>query len=161
MVCIRVCTFGLVQEVTTPQSRATALATLKGCATRPITLGCSEGTAEYLIKLYENGDKALLKPLLEAGLTSDGALSQVLGDFYSNVLWKNPRAFLQALRSYSRTTDQQTLSRLAATTDGSGMSGNMLRDVRRNLHRIRSEHGPLGPIAKICLSEVDKANRKD
>ena len=159
-VWMRVVSFGLVQEEPKPPSRASALATLKGCATRPVSLGCSEGTAEYLISLYEHGDKALLKPLLEAGLTSDGALSEVLGAFYANVLWKNPRAFLQGLRSYSK-TQQENLSRLAASADGSGMADNMLRDVRRNLHRIRSEHGPLGPIAGICLREVDKANRKD
>ena len=147
-VSIRVFSFAAVQEVINRKNRANALATLKGCATRPVTLGCSEGTAEYLITLYEKGDKTLLKPLLDAGLTSDGALSQVLGDFYSNVLWKNPRAFLQGLKLYSK-KDQQSLSRLAATTDGSGMAVEMLRDVRRNLQKIESEPGRLGSIARI------------
>ena len=146
-----------VQEASKPMSRAAALRTLKGCATRPITLGCSEDTAGYLIKLYKNGDKALLKPLLEAGLTSDGALSEILGDFYSNVLWKKPHEFLEALKSRPE-EEQHTLSRLSATTDGSGMSGDMLRDVRRNLSRIGSQHSGLAPVARVCLIEVDKAN---
>src|SRR5215213_9559126 len=71
------------QNDTKPMSRGTALSSLKDCATRPITLDCNEGTAEYLIALYKRGDKQLLKPLLDAGTTSDGALSAVLGDFYS------------------------------------------------------------------------------
>ena len=146
-----------VQEASKPMSRAAALRTLKGCATRPITLGCSEDTAGYLIKLYEDGDKALLKPLLEAGLTSDGALSEILGDFYSNVLWKKQREFLEALKSRPR-EEQHTLSRLAATTDGSGMSGDMLRDVRRNLSRIGSQRTRLALVARTCLIEVNKAN---
>jgi len=138
-------------------TRSTALRTLKGCATRPITLGCSEDTAGYLIKLYEHGDKSLLKPLLDAGLTSDGALAEILGDFYSNVLWKNPREFLERLKLRSK-NEQLGLSRLAATTDGSGMGGDMLRDVRRNLRQIESQRGRLGPVARICLREVNKAN---
>ena len=76
-----------------PRDRAAALRTLKGCATRPITLGCSEETAAYLIGLHDRGDHNLLKPLLDAGVSSDGALAEILGDFYSNVLSKNPRAF--------------------------------------------------------------------
>jgi hypothetical protein len=146
-----------VSEASKPMTRSIALRTLKGCATRPITLGCSEDTAGVLIKLYERGDKALLKPLLEAGLTSDGALAEILGDFYSDVLWKNPREFLELLKLHSK-KEQQSLSRLAATTDGSGMAGDMLRDVRRKLSQIRSQHGRLAPVARICLIEVNKAN---
>jgi hypothetical protein len=146
-----------VQESSKPMSRATALRTLKGCATRPITLECSEDTAGYLIKLYEDGDRPLLKPLLEAGLTSDGALAEILGDFYANVLWKNPREFLEALKLRSK-KERQSLCRLAATTDGSGMGGDMLSDVRRNVGHMGSEHGRLAPVARICVREVNKAN---
>ena len=78
--CLHVVSGSQVQEASKSMSRAAALRTLKGCATRPISLGCSEDTAAYLIKLYEDGDKTLLKPLLDAGLTSVGALSEILGD---------------------------------------------------------------------------------
>src|SRR6266550_650308 len=74
--------------------RKRLLATLKGCSTRPITLGCSEDTAGEVIKLYNHGDKTVLKPLLDAGLTSDGALSEMLGDFYAELLLKRPLEFL-------------------------------------------------------------------
>ena len=147
------------QQASKPKSRAAALTTLKGCTTRPITLGCSEDTAAYLIELYQRGDKSLLNPLLEAGLTSDGALSEILGDFYSDVLWKNPREFLQGLKSRSK-KDQQSLSWLAAATDGSGMSDDMLRDIQRNLRRIASQPGQLTSVASICLREVDRVNAK-
>jgi len=154
-------TFGLgllnLQESSQRMTRTTALRSLRGCATRPITLGCSEATAEYLVKLYQKGDKSLLKPLLDAGLTSDGALSETLGDFYSNVLWRNPREFVGALTSH-RKEEQHSLCRLAATTDGSGMENDMLRDVRRKLRRMRSQRGRLASVARICLLEVDKAN---
>src|SRR5215471_11757396 len=107
-----------------PANRATALRTLKGCATRPITLGCSEDTAGYLIGLYDHGDHSLLPPLLNAGLHSDGALSEILGDFYSNVLSNKPRAFLSAVRS--RPVNQQRhLCWLAGDTDGGGMAPEM------------------------------------
>lgn len=140
-------------------SRATALTTLKGCATRSITLGCNEDTAEYLITLYKRGDKSLLRPLLDAGLTSDGALSEVLGDFYSQVLWKNPREMLAALRLRTR-KEQRSLSRLMGSVDGSGMPDNMLRDVRRSLSRIASQgNDRLAGVARVCLIEINKANQ--
>src|SRR5438132_12693050 len=82
-----------------PANRVAALRTLKGCATRPITLGCSEDTAGYLIGLYDRGDHSLLRPLLDAGRSSDGALAEILGDFYSNVLSKHPRVFLPSVGS--------------------------------------------------------------
>jgi hypothetical protein len=138
-------------------NRARALRTLKGCATRPITLGCSEDTAGYLIGLYDPGDYALLKPLLDAGLSSDGALAEILGDFYSDVLWKHPRTFLESLRSRP-ITQQHRLSWMAGTTDGSGMPADMLRDVRRTLRGISSQHGRLSSVARICLTEVARAN---
>src|SRR5712691_1003178 len=101
----------------TPANRAVALRTLKGCATRPITLGCSEDTAGYLIGLYDRGDHSLLRPLLDAGRSSDGALAEILGDFYSNVLSKHPRVFLASVRS--RPPNQQRhLCWMAGVTDG-------------------------------------------
>ena len=142
----------------TPANRAAALRRLNGCAARPITLGCSEDTAGYLIGLYDRGDHSLLRPLLDAGRSSDGALAEILGDFYSNVLSKNPRAFLASVRS--RPTKQQNhLCWMAGVTDGSGMGTQMLRDVRQSLRVISSRRtDPLSAVARNCLANVNRAN---
>jgi len=141
-----------------PANRATALRTLKGCSTRPITLGCSEDTAGYLIGLYDQGDRALLSPLLNAGPSSDGALAEILGDFYSNVLSKNPRAFLSAIRSRAL-KQQRHLCWMAGATDGGGMGTKMLRDVRHSLRVISSRRSdPLSSVARTCLADVNRAN---
>jgi len=142
----------------TPANRADALRTLKGCATQPITLGCSEDTAGYLIGLYDHGDHVLLRPLLDAGVHSDGALSEMLGDFYSNVLSKNTRSFLSSLRS--RPVKQQAhLCWMAGVTDGGGMATEMLRDVRHSLRVISSRRNDaLSPVARVCLANVNRAN---
>jgi len=142
----------------TPANRAPALRTLKGCAARPITLACSEDTAGYLIGLYDRGDHSLLRPLLEAGRSSDGALAEILGDFYSNVLSKQPRVFLASVRS--RPPKQQShLCWMAGVTDGSGMGTQMLRDVRHSLRVISSRRdGALSSVARVCLANVNRAN---
>ena len=140
-----------------PTSRAEGLKMLRGCATRPTTLNCNEDTAGYLIKLYNRGDRGLLRPLLEAGLTSDGALSEVLGDFYSEVLAKRPRSFLSSLRL--RSQGQQThFCWMAGLADGGGLNAATLRRVRSSLRAFSSSNDGLAPIARVCLMEVDRAN---
>jgi hypothetical protein len=142
----------------TPTNRADGLRILKGCATWPLTLGCSEDTAGYLIGLYDRGDRSLLRPLLDAGLHSDGALAEILGDFYSNVLEKNPRAFLSSLRSRP-TVQQRHLCWSAGVTDGGGMGTQMLLNVRHSLRVISSRRKDrLSPVARVCLANVNRAN---
>ena len=144
----------------TPANRAAALRTLKGCETRPVTLGCNEDTAGYLIGLYDRGDQSLLLPLLDAGLHSDGALTEILGDFYSHVLSKQPRTFLSALRSRPKTR-QRHLCWMAGHTDGSGMGTEMLRRVQHSLRVISSRpNDSLSTVARICLTNVNRANAK-
>jgi hypothetical protein len=141
-----------------PKNRADALRTLKGCATHPITQGCSEDTAGYLIGLYDRGDHGLLKPLLDAGVSSDGALAEMLGDFYSNVITKNPRWFLVSVR-LRPIKQQRHLCWMAGATDGSGMSKALLHDVRNSLRGISSQRGNrLSSVANICLAEINRAN---
>jgi hypothetical protein len=142
-----------------PNSRTDALRILKGCATRPITSGCSEDTAVYLIDLYEKGDRTVLKSLLDAGRTSDGALSEVLGDFYADILVQRPRTFLEGLR-FRPKKEQGSLCWLAAARDGSGMGADEIRDVRRNLTTIISGEVRLAPVARICLREVNKVRKR-
>jgi hypothetical protein len=142
----------------TPANRAAALRTLKGCSARPMTLGCSEDTARYLIGLYDRGDHSLLRPLLDAGRSSDGALAEIVGDFYSNVLSKNPRGFLASVRSRPP-KQQHRLCWMPGVTDGRGMGTQMLRDVRHSLRVISSRRNdPLSSVARICLASVNRAN---
>lgn len=101
---------------------------LRCCGRTLCSERCDENAAEYLIGLFKRRDRALLPPLLDAGLVSDGALAESLGDFYGELLWKEPRTFLKALASRRR-SDQRHLARLAGGMDGSGMPDEMLREV--------------------------------
>jgi hypothetical protein len=138
-------------------SRSEALRKLKECAKRLDHDGCSEDTAQYVIGFYERGDHTVLQPLFTSGLTSDGALSEMLGTFFGELLWKDPVSFLHALSTRPR-REQPKLSFLAGSTDGSGMPSDWLTDVRRSLRKISSARVPLSSVARICLREVNRAN---
>jgi hypothetical protein len=138
-------------------SRENALAMLKGCSRSLYSEGCNEGTAEYLIGLYNQGDKALLDPLLEAGNFSDGALSQSLGSFYGELLWKEPHTFLKALSSRPK-KEQRHLAWLAGAMDGSGMPKEMLLEVQAKLRKIAAQKRRFSSVARLSLSEVNRAN---
>ena len=144
----------------TPKKRAEALRKFQACLqpTRHVSLDCSEEFVANVIDLYNRGDYSLLKPLLDAGLSSDGALSQELGGFYSNVLSRNPRRFLAAVRSRP-VKQERHLCWMAGATDGSGMETQMLRNVRRSLRVISSRReDPLSSVARTCLANVNRAN---
>jgi hypothetical protein len=115
-------------------NRKKALAMLKVCNRSLYSEGCNEGTAEYLIGLYQRGDKPLLDPLLDAGLVSDGALSESLGSFYGELLSNEPLTFLKALASRPR-KEQHQLAWLAGAMDGGGMPKEMLRQMRAVLSK--------------------------
>ena len=133
--------------------RAAALRNLKSCSLRPVAPTCDERNAEYLIGLYDRGDLALLRPLINAGSYSDGALSEVLGDFYSKVLWKRPRTFVASLSSRSP-HDQRTVCMLA-----SEMGRNQLRSVTRSLGNMSSSRERrVSKVARMCLAEINRAN---
>jgi hypothetical protein len=139
-------------------NREKALAMLKGCSRSLNSEGCNEDTAEYLIGLHKRGDKALLEPLLDAGLVSDGALSASLGAFFGELLSKEPRTFLRVLSSRPR-KEQRRLAWLAGAMDGSGMPKEMLREVRAKLSKIGAQRrNRLSSVARLSLSEVSRAN---
>jgi hypothetical protein len=141
-----------------PTSRNKLLSMLSRCAQqRPPIQNCNEDTAAYAISLYDRGDRDLLKPLLHLGLRGDGALAEILGDFYAEVLWRRPALFLNSLRFWAR-KEQKELAWMAGAADGGGMSDKMLRDVRRSLNKISDRRSNLSSLARLCLSEVNKAN---
>ena len=141
-------------------SRDKALEGVKSCS-RSLSEGCNEEAAATLIGYYESGDKDLLKPLLDAGLFSDGALSESLGTFYAEVLYHEPRVFLSALNSLPKKAQHQ-LARLAGSMDGSGMPKEMLRGVKSELSKVAARRNSrLSSVARLCLAEVSKANRTE
>jgi len=140
-------------------SREKALSGLKSCSRSLSAEGCNEDAAETLIGFYKSGDRALLKPLLDAGLVSDGALSESLGSFYAEVLHHQPRVFLSSLASRPKKA-QHHLARLAGAMDGSGMPKEMLREVKFKLRKLAAQkRSELSAVARLCLSEIEKANR--
>ena len=131
-------------------NRSKAIQNLSSCGT-PKT-GCDETSAAYLVGLYDRGDHGLLKLLVHAGSFSDGALSEVLADFYGDMLWKRPHSFLEALSS-ERPKDQQTDCMLASVIEGK-----QLRDVRRSLRKFSSnKYGRLSKVARKCFLEINRA----
>lgn len=136
-----------------PANRKKALDAFQGCLHRSATIECDENTASYLIALFERGDNKLLKPLLDAGPASDGALAELLGPFYGKLLWKNSLLMLQTLKRLSE-KDQWRIGVLAATGDGSGLgSVKMVRDIQLVLGRYAQRKAdPLSQVARNCLS---------
>jgi len=124
---------------------------LRGCSS-PANKDCDEDDVQLLIALYGRGHKDALRPLLQFGKDSDGALAEMLGEFYSEVLRGTPDRFLRTIRPWSRRTQAQ-LCEMAGKADGGGMSAKDLRIVSRKLMAIGSES------ALRCLQAVQKANK--
>jgi hypothetical protein len=104
-----------------------------------------------VVQLYERGHHEVLGALLAAGFRSDGALSEMLGDFYGEVLTKSPSRFIAEVRRLDAPT-QKEVCWLAGSGDGGGMAGDLDR-ARRGLKRIGDE------VALRCLREVEEGNR--
>ena len=108
---------------------------LRGCGARGIEDACDEDTAALLIALYEAGHRDVLRPLLTAGLHSDGAVSEMLGAFFNSVLRRDPVRFLNTARTLN-VSDQKKVCWLAGGTDGGGMSPEDLRETTMGLKRV-------------------------
>ncbi len=130
------------------KNRDYLLRTLYGCRTHKVS--CDEDTAMFVIALYEDGDPSVLKALLRAGLHSDAALSEVLGDFYADVLIKNTRTFLVNVRVFPP-VQQRALCESAGWRDGGGMSPDELKTVQVRLKEIN------GNSALQCAEALAKA----
>jgi hypothetical protein len=133
------------------KSRDYLVHALKGCGHPTGKDQCDEDTAGFLIALYNSGHDELLRPLLAAGESSDGALAEMLGDFYSNVLTGRSAQFIESIRLFPLAR-QKSICSLAGSTDGSGMSRETLEKSRKQLKAMG------GTVALRCLREVEKAN---
>jgi hypothetical protein len=112
-----------------------------------------DGTMELLIRLYEQGHKELLRPLVARYDGWNAATSEGLGTFYSEQLEKNPGDFLAVLETFSPKR-QLYLCAMAGETDGGGMSLKTERKVLTNLREIGGE------VANRCARGVREGNQE-
>jgi hypothetical protein len=124
---------------------------LRGCSTRQPD--CDEDTAGFLIGLYYGGHRDVLTPLLMAGLHSDGALSELLGPFYGEMLVTDPSDFAARLRQLS-TPAQESVCTLAGGSDGGRMEPSKFQQVQQRLRRIGDD------VALQCLRHLENSNRQ-
>lgn len=124
---------------------------LQGCSIKPIRNDCNEDTAVLLMALYHFNHHEVLGPLFVAGATSDAALSEALGSFYSDILTQNSFDFVKAIRLVSKATQNQ-ICFLAGSADGGGMTSSALRKARKQLGAVGDE------VALGCLQQIEKAN---
>jgi hypothetical protein len=133
-------------------TREAALLKMKACEIH-IDEDCLDA-ADFLMRLQVNGDDALLSPLLDAGIKSDGAYSESLGPYYSDVLQLQMDKFLSGINGRSR-KEQQTLCFLAIAADGSGNGDHWEADVGSKLLKIKEDRSSsLSGAASVCLSEL-------
>jgi hypothetical protein len=71
-----------------------------GCVVKDFNTGCDENTGDMLIKLYGQGHRELLRPILAGCHYSDGALSEELYPFYTDRLEHSPKEFVSFLASF-------------------------------------------------------------
>jgi hypothetical protein len=124
---------------------------LRGCNIQ--NPDCDEDTAGLLIGLHEQGHHEVLHALMVAGRQSDGALSEMLGPFYGDVLAKAPSTFVAALRRVDAPT-QKAVCALAGGGDGGGIAPSDLIAARQHFTRAG------GDVALRCLREIENINRE-
>ena len=117
----------------------------------PSSDDCDEDTAALLIGLYNSGNREVLLPLMAVGMKSDGALSEMLGPFYCDVLINTPSEFMDGLRRLD-SPSQKAVCGLAGALDGGGMPPDTLRVARKRLDAVDDE------VTLRCLHEVEVSN---
>jgi len=110
-----------------------------------------EGTMSLIILIYKHGHHELLEPILEAGLHSDGALSEELGDFYGEELESRTQEFVAALSGLAL-KNRDAACWLAGAADGGGMAPKTEARVIHNLMVLKS------PVADRCARGVRTGN---
>ncbi len=143
-------------------NRGRLLERLKECAHKsyPEEGECTDIVADHLMELCRRGDYSLFKPLFDVSNKADGAFSESLWAFYSDMLYKQPEQFLKALASYPK-KKQSGFCWEAGIEDGSGMDEERFRHVSQSLNDIsaRSDNS-LRPIARTCLLGVETGYKR-
>ena len=134
------------------KNRDYLLAGLRGCSLRDYS-DCDEETAGFLVRLYQQGHHEVLQALMIAGMNSDGALSEMLGPFYGDVLFKDPSGFIAGLRQLDG-PHQKRVCHLASSGDDGGLAPEALQKARRRLKRIADD------VALQCLQEIEASERE-
>ncbi len=146
------------QRSTHPTKRAQLLAELHKCVHPGPPYDCDETSVYKVARLYQQGDKSVLPKLMDVAPHSDGAISEALGDFFSDLLCTQPKTFLQAVATRPQ-AQQDKLILLTAAADGSGMGCKNLALLRQRLLTLsRQKNEPLAKLAKRCLAFVNEQN---
>jgi hypothetical protein len=144
-------------ETATPINRDQLLKELRKC-TSPRSRECDEMAVYRAAELYKQGDQSILQNLMDTAPHSDGALSEALGEVFSDLLCDKPVTFLKAVARRQQSV-QSNLLFLAAAGDGSGMGCTSIESLRNKLKAIsRRRNDPIANLAKRCLVQVNKYN---
>jgi hypothetical protein len=131
-----------------------------GCVVKDIDHGCDENTGDMLIKLYGQGHRELLRPILAGCHYSDGALSEELYPFYTDRLEHSPKEFVSALASFGQNEQSKICTHVGGDvceqTGGGPTNGSYPRTMRTVLGNLK-ETG--GEVADRCSHAVRKGYR--
>lgn len=132
---------------------------LQECGNKPYPqeAECTYFVADYLMELCRRGDYFLLGVLFDMSTKADGAFSESLGGFYSDMLYVHPDRFLRTLSTYTK-DKQRDLCAAAAIEDGGGMAEDRFQTIHRSLNDIldTSLHG----VARNCAQGLEIGYRQ-
>jgi hypothetical protein len=138
--------------------RARLLGELKRCEDPGPPYDCDDTSVDRVGDLYKRGDASVLPKLMDVAPKSDGALSEALGSFFSDLLCGRPETFLRAVAARPR-REHDNLLFLAAAADGGGMGCRNMAGLRRRLNGLsRSRNRRLAAVALKSLEQVNKYN---
>jgi hypothetical protein len=84
-----------------------------------------------VVKLYQKGNKAVLKDLISGAIDSDTYLGETYGAFFAEVAVKNPNEFLQAVGSKKNPVDRETLYRITALSLPDGQVSRVTKSFQK------------------------------
>lgn len=131
-----------------------------GCVVKNLVQGCDENTGDMLIKLYQQGHREVLRPILAGCRHSDGALSEELYPFYADQLEHSSKDFVTALATLQ--LDDQVylctqIGRDVCEQSGGGpMNGSLPKAMRTVLANLK-ENG--GEVADRCSRAAQQGYR--
>ncbi len=106
-----------------------------------------------VVKLYQKGNKAVLKDLIAGAIDSDSYLGETYGAFFATVVVKEPKEFLQAVSARSQ-SDRETLYRITALS----LSDGQVTKVTKNLKQIAAQKtDKMSSFAQEFLTEIQNS----